>query len=96
MRYGRKKSQHVCVKMATLLDGKLYVKTFSMLCVDYNGHVVIIVEKANCIYICIMLQMADILICLMNYTLWYQPAGKVEWKWLILTIYAMSNLNWKR
>ena len=30
--------------MATLLDGKLYVKTFSILYVDCNGHVVFIVK----------------------------------------------------
>ena len=37
---GRMKSQYTCVKMATILDGKLYVKTFSMLSVDCsNGHV---------------------------------------------------------
>ena len=29
------KSQHVCVKIAILLDGKLYVKTFSLLYVYY-------------------------------------------------------------
>ena len=30
-----------------------------------------------------------------NYRLHYQPVGKVEWMWLILMIYAMSNLKWK-
>ena len=39
------KSRYVCIKMATLLDGKLYVKTFSMLYVDCSGHVVFIVKK---------------------------------------------------
>ena len=39
------KSRHACIKMVTLLDGKLYVKTFSMLYVDYNGHVVFIVKN---------------------------------------------------
>ena len=36
--------------MATLLDGKLYVKTFSMLYVDCNGHVVFIVKKLSLQY----------------------------------------------
>ena len=39
------KSQYVCAKMATLLDGILYVKIFNMLFVDCsNGHVVFIVN----------------------------------------------------
>ena len=32
--------QHVCTKMATVLVGKLYVKTFKMLNVHCDGHVV--------------------------------------------------------
>ena len=36
---------YVCVKMATLLGSKLYVKTFSMLYVDCNGQVVFIINK---------------------------------------------------
>ena len=39
------KSQYVCIKMATLLGGKLYVKTSNMLYVDHNGQVVFIVNK---------------------------------------------------
>ena len=43
-RYGRMKSRYVCIKMATSLDGKLYVKTFSMLYVDcING-------RSCCVY----------------------------------------------
>ena len=35
--------------VATLLDGKLYVKIFSMLYVDCsNGHVVLIVKNHKC------------------------------------------------
>ena len=36
IRYGRTRSRFVCVNMAILLDGKLYVKTFSILYVDYS------------------------------------------------------------
>ena len=40
------KSQYVCIKTATLLYGKLYVKTFSKVYVNCNnGYVVFIVKN---------------------------------------------------
>ena len=39
-RYGRMRPQHVCAKMATVLFGKLYVKTFKKLYVHCDGLVV--------------------------------------------------------
>ena len=47
--YGRIKLQYVCIRMVTLLDGRLYLRTFNMLCIiiNVNDHGVFIINKTK-------------------------------------------------